>query len=150
MFATNLVIELPVGPTVNTHQKGFEQINLLYNEKYQQMYNFFTASVESNLILNLVEESGADPANQIFIFEEKFFSNTLEDAQQFQNSSGFQELLVQLLQSHNATVTLTTENNATLNDGLDPNDGYADTYSVELVSIDIPYVMWVTQFPYSD
>ena len=147
MFATSLKIELPVGPTVDTSSGGFAQANLLVNEKYQQMYNFLKTFVESNLILNLVEESSIDPTNQIFSFKEKFFSNSLEHAQQFQNSSDFQEVFVQLFQSHNATVTVTTENDATLDHNFDST--YSDIFKQELISVDIPYFMWDIQFPYS-
>ena len=149
MFATNLIIELPVDTSITTALQGLDLSMVIDNEKYQQMYAFLKASVESNIILNTVEESAIDPTNQLFVWEEKFFSNTLEAAQQFQNSSDFQEVFVQLFQSHGATVSVTTENDATLSNGFDPRDGYSVTNSYGLVDVDNPYIMWDTEFPYS-
>jgi hypothetical protein len=150
MFATNLIIELPVDASITTTLQGLDLSMVIDNEKYQQMYAFLKASVESNIILNVVEESAIDPANQRFVWEEKFFSNTLEAAQQFQNSSDFQEVFVQLFQSHGATVSVTTDlENATLSNGFDTRDGYSVTDSYELVDVNNPYIMWDTEFPYS-
>lgn len=148
MFATILTIELPVDVSVKTAFEGFESTNIIDNDNYQQMYTFLKASVESNIVLNLVEESASDPVNQIFIFEEKFVSNTLEAAQQFQNSTEFQKFFVQAFRTHGATVSVTTESDATLNNGFDPSDRYGATNSYELVNVDTPYIMWEVEFPY--
>ena len=149
MFATVLVVQLPVGPNTQTIITGFDEMNLTVNEKYQQMYNFFKTVIESKLILNLMEESSIEPVNQIFVFEQKFFSNTFEDAQQFQNSKDFQEVLVQLYQSHNATVTVTTENTAEFIYDGSIKDGYTMTNTIDLIDIDCTYRMYNVQFPYS-
>jgi hypothetical protein len=149
MFATNLIIELPVDTSVTTIPEGIDCTMIIDNDNYQQMYAFLKASVESNIILNVVEESAIDPVNQIFILEEKFVSNTLEAAQQFQNSTEFQEFFVQAFRTRGATVSITTESDVTLNNGFDPTDGYSITNSYELVDVDNPYIMWDTEFPYS-
>lgn len=149
MFATNLIIELPVDTSITTIPEGIDCTMIIDNDNYQQMYAFLKASVESNIILNVVEESAIDPVNQIFILEEKFVSNTLEAAQQFQNSTEFQEFFVQAFRTRGATVSITTESDVTLNNGFDPTDGYSITNSYELVDVDNPYIMWDTEFPYS-
>jgi len=142
MFATKLVIEMPIDSSVEYNNNYMHFINVITDEIHQQMYAFFKASVESSVVLNVVEESLDDTLDEIFILEERFLSDTLESAQQFQNSPDFQQTFVQLFQSHGATVSVITENDVTLD-----SDGYATMY--ELVNMSVPNLMWETQFPYS-
>ena len=144
MFATNLTIELPIDASITNAIEAIYHATTIGNEKYQQIYDFIKASVESAIILNIVEESIDDSFDDIFILKERFLSDTLESTQQFQNSSDFQELFVQLFQSHGATVFISTENYVTL----DSEHNNATMY--ELVNISVPNLMWETQFPYSD
>ena len=143
MFATNLTIELPIDASITNAKEAIYHATTIGNEKYQQIYDFIKASVESAIILNIVEESIDDSFDDIFILKERFLSDTLESTQQFQNSSDFQELFVQLFQSHGATVFISTENYVTL----DSEHNNATMY--ELVNISVPNLIWETQFPYS-
>ena len=143
MFATKLVIEMPIDPSVVHNNDYMHFINVITDKVHQQMYAFLKASVESSVVLNVVEESLDNTLDEIFILEERFLSDTLESAQQFQNSTDFQQVFVQSFQSHGATVSVTTENDVTLDSG----DRYATMY--ELVNISVPNLMWETQFPYS-
>jgi hypothetical protein len=143
MFATKLVIEMPIDTSVVHNNDFMHFINVITDEAHQQMYAFLKASVESSVVLNVVEESLDNTLDESFILEERFLSDTLESAQQFQNSTDFQQVFVQLFQSHGATVSVTTENDVTLDSG----DRYATMY--ELVNISVPNLMWETQFPYS-
>jgi hypothetical protein len=140
MFATTLVIELPHPIDSDIVTYG----NNIVDEKYQQIWTFLKASVESATILNIVEESFDTTSDDITTITERFLSDTLESAQQFQNSTDFQQVFVQLWQSHGATVSVTTDPDAMVDSG----DMYSSSY--ELVSMSEPNVMWQTQFPYSD
>ena len=142
MFATNLTIELPIDASDIHADDGMYFINVIADKEHQKLYAFLKASVESSVILNVVEESYANTLDNIFILEERFLSDTLESTQQFQNSSDFQELFVQLFQSHGATVSVSTETDVTLDSG-----DNATIY--ELVNISVPNLIWETQFPYS-
>jgi hypothetical protein len=143
MFATNLTIKLPIDASDIHNDDYMYFINVIADKEHQKLYAFLKASVESSVVLNVVEESYANTLDEIFILKERFLSDTLESTQQFQNSSDFQELFVQLFQSHGATVSVTTENDVTLDSG----DTHATIY--ELVNISVPNLMWETQFPYS-
>ena len=143
MFATKLVIEMPIDSAVMFNNDYMHFINVITDEQHQQMYAFLKASVESNIVSNMVEESLDNTLDEIYILEERFLSDTLESAQQFQNSTDFQQVFVQLFQSHGATVSVTTENDVTLDSG----NRYSTIY--ELVNISVPNLMWETQFPYS-
>ena len=140
MFATKLVWEQPIDGSV-LHDDNYTYFNIIADKKYQQIYTFLKASVESAMIINVVEESLDTTSSEIFILEERFLSATLESAQQFQNSTDFQQVFVQLFQSHGATVSVTTENDVTL----DSDNSHANLY--ELVSVSVPNLMWERQFP---
>ena len=142
MFATNLAIELPIDASVIHNDDYIRYCNAIIDEKYQQMYTFLKASVESAIILNVVEERSDNASNGILILQGRFLSDTLESAQQFQNSTDFQQVFVQLFQSHGATVSVTTENDVTL----DSDNSYAN-HLYELVSVSVPNFMWERQFP---
>ena len=147
MFATNIVINLPVESDVNNYQDGFTQTNIIVNSVYVELYNFLKLSIANGLILNLVHETPSIPTKQVFANTERFFSTTLEKAQQFQQSREFQQYVVQPYQDASATATVITNENVDF-DNLLIDDTLS--FDVDLIDVETPYFMRGMQHPLVD
>jgi hypothetical protein len=118
--------------------------NQILNTDCENIYNEFKSSIESNNILNLVQESIVGNFGRCFV-EENFFSNTLEQVQVFQQSLGVQKF-IQVFRDNNVEVTVSTVENVDFDNITDLKVGFNTTSVTPLIG-NVPYMMWEVEFP---
>jgi hypothetical protein len=143
MYATQITLLFPN----NDHDEFYvaDTIgNQILNTDCENIYNEFKSSIESNNILNLVQESIVGNFGRCFV-EENFFSNTLEQVQVFQQSLGVQKF-IQVFRDNNVEVTVSTVENVDFDNITDLKVGFNTTNVTPLIG-NVPYIMWEVEFP---
>lgn len=109
------------------------------NQEYAKWYNMWKSCVDSNYMINTVEEH---VNHQLFIIENKFYSTTLENALNLQRIL-IDDGWVDFWAKNGYNVTLSTPVEVDFDESLaDPNTSWLN----ELIS-DQPNNMWNIQYP---
>ena len=116
-----------------------DHIAFICNQEYTKWYNMWKSCVDSNYLINTVEEQ---IDYDLFIIENKFYSTTLENALNLQQTL-IDDGWVDFWAKNGYNVTLSVPVEVDFEESLDdPNTSWIN----DLIS-DRPNLMWNTQYP---